>query len=290
MRHKRQIKQRHSKHFKEPVARLRHSIVQLDGLRQNPPVRLWQPAGCHRAVDDSVFPLPQLQHFASRQGKWIGRRENHSSARIALHPERAFHIEKIARIRIRIDRAVIRQEMLIVGTAVDHHVPARVNLAGSVVVRRLVRMHDVVAVVNHHIAVQRVEVPVRQRLALLIVVNELHGHTLRRLRHDARFRQAALQAGIVGQIVDAGWRSRRCWVRLRRGKLCGYCLRPKPRMQQQIQRDTPKQAGSHCARQLQHNKGMPMVRRAASSPVWFDTFFSDPGFCLDKHTDALPLA
>jgi hypothetical protein len=35
---------------------------------------------------------------------------------------------------------------------------------------------------------------------------------------------------------------------------------------------------------------MPMVRRAASSPVWFDTFFSDPGFCLDKHTDALPLA
>ena len=121
------------------------------------------------------------------------------TARIALYAQRAHHVEEIARIRIHVDGAVIRHEMLIVRTAVDHHV-TRAWI--SPVCRRtsLISVHDVVAVVNHHVAIQRVEVAVLQAPALTIV-DEFHRDALGGLRHDAGLRQ--LLAGIVGQIFDA---------------------------------------------------------------------------------------
>ncbi len=226
------------------------------------------------------MPLAQLQHLAPGQRKWIRRRKHHPRVRLRRHAQRAHHVEKVPGILLHVDVAVRRNKMLIVGAAVHHQVALRHNLARVVVVGRVVRVHDVVAVVNHHIAVQRIEVALREARPRLRPRHQLDRNARRRLRDHMRFRQNILLAGIVGQVagqlgaqVVSGMRRQirarlplRIRLPIRRplrshrrglfagGKLRGYGLRLWSRMTQQDQRDTPKQAGSHCARHLQHSK------------------------------------
>ena len=117
------IKYRHSHQAERAVVNLRRAVhIHGDFARVELPLRTRQMAGRHCALAHQVMLGPMLLDDFSGECKRIGGRQ-HIARPAAFEANGSRYVVKCPNLRLDVVTAVASLHVLIVGTAIEHHVP-----------------------------------------------------------------------------------------------------------------------------------------------------------------------
>ena len=199
-------------------------VVQVDGVRDNPPVGVGQPAVGDGAVDDAVAALAGLEQHPAREQQRVRRRVHHRVPH-GVHALRPVHVVEARGMHVQPHVAVRGVDEHVIGPAGHLQMAVGFQLGGRPVVGHVVGANHVIAVVDHHVAGKG------QRIAGPVLVLRLPFHGSSRLRRRFRHGQwHQLLAGVVGKF-RGGRRSRgsaaapvsRCDAGATLVNTCGAC-------------------------------------------------------------------
>ena len=166
-----QIKNGHAKQGKVAVLCLRQAIIHADQGGMNPPVRVGQETGGHRALNHLVALRSFLDEHSPGKEEWIGRGVYQLLlAGRGLAADTSGHVFETAGLQFEVELAMIRQDEFVVPPSLQPYMPISLGVAGVPIVGNFIRGENVVLVFDPDVADERID------LAMLLLLFGFEAH------------------------------------------------------------------------------------------------------------------